>query len=177
VLDYLKRQNRPYSASMVSLLILMRGELGWILILSCSFSANFFFFFYLDDVFNNLHGKVGKTNLVKVLTSLCNSGDIVQKTYAKSQIYVAKQVIHRLEFVPLRSLPDAFHLAFRSRLIFLLLMRWNRWKLSRRSSNKSCRRWSKSQSRSEPVPFFTSLPALGCGQPLISISLHHSRAG
>ena len=81
VLDYLRRQNRPYSQSRET-----SSSFS-----SCSFSASFFFF-SADDIFNNLHGKVGKANLTKVLTALSNSGEISLKNYAKSQIYVAKQV-------------------------------------------------------------------------------------
>ena len=81
VLDYLRRQNRPYSQSRET-----SSSFS-----SCSFSASFFFV-SADDIFNNLHGKVGKANLTKVLTALSNSGEISLKNYAKSQIYVAKQV-------------------------------------------------------------------------------------
>ena len=58
ILNYLKKQNRPYSAI---------------------------------DVFNNLHGEVGKTSCVRILTNLAERGLIHQKTYGKQSVYVVKQ--------------------------------------------------------------------------------------
>jgi 26S proteasome regulatory subunit (ATPase 3-interacting protein) len=45
------------------------------------------------DVFNNLHGAVGKTACVRVLTSLAEKGQIHQKTYGKQSVFVARQDI------------------------------------------------------------------------------------
>ena len=58
ILQYLKKQNRPYSAM---------------------------------DIFNNLHGSVGKTQIVKVLTNLQEKNEITCKNYGKQQVYVIKQ--------------------------------------------------------------------------------------
>jgi 26S proteasome regulatory subunit (ATPase 3-interacting protein) len=58
VLDYLVKQNRPYSAI---------------------------------DVFNNLHGAVGKTACVRVLSSLSERNLIHQKVYGKQSVFVARQ--------------------------------------------------------------------------------------
>jgi len=49
-------------------------------------------FVSLADIFNNLHGKVSKTNVPKILANLANSGEINSKTYGKQIVYVAKQV-------------------------------------------------------------------------------------
>ena len=48
-------------------------------------------YFYLVDIFNNLHGAVGKTAVVKVLTSLSEKGEITAKAYGKQWVYVARQ--------------------------------------------------------------------------------------
>jgi 26S proteasome regulatory subunit, ATPase 3, interacting protein len=45
----------------------------------------------LDDVFNNLHGKVGKTQVQKSLANLVASGEITQKIYGKQAVFVVKQ--------------------------------------------------------------------------------------
>lgn len=45
----------------------------------------------LVDIFNNLHGAVGKTAVVKVLTSLSEKGEITAKAYGKQWVYVARQ--------------------------------------------------------------------------------------
>lgn len=47
---------------------------------------------FLVDVFNNLHGAVGKTAVVKILNALAERGEITVKTFGKSQLYVARQV-------------------------------------------------------------------------------------
>lgn len=62
ILEYLKSQNRPYSAT---------------------------------DVFNNLHGKVGKTAVAKLLGQMQESGVIHGKVYGKQWVYVARQVFLR----------------------------------------------------------------------------------
>lgn len=59
ILDYLKTQNRPYSAT---------------------------------DVYNNLHGKVGKTAVTKLLTLMQENETIHGKVYGKQWVYVARQV-------------------------------------------------------------------------------------
>lgn len=43
------------------------------------------------DIFNNLHGAVGKTACVRVLNCLSEKGLIHQKTYGKQSVYVARQ--------------------------------------------------------------------------------------
>lgn len=43
------------------------------------------------DIFNNLHGAVGKTAVVKILTSLSERGEITAKAYGKQWVYVARQ--------------------------------------------------------------------------------------
>lgn len=43
------------------------------------------------DVFNNLHGKVGKTAVTKALTTLVEKGEISGKAYGKQWVYVARQ--------------------------------------------------------------------------------------
>lgn len=43
------------------------------------------------DLFNNLHGQVGKTAIAKALTTLCEKGNITIKTYNKQSVYVARQ--------------------------------------------------------------------------------------
>ncbi|KAI9494471.1 Tat binding protein 1-interacting protein-domain-containing protein [Zychaea mexicana] len=58
VLDYLRKVNRPYSAT---------------------------------DVFNNLHGKYQKSNIVKALERLTDQEVVSQKTYGKTNIYSIKQ--------------------------------------------------------------------------------------
>lgn len=58
ILEYLVKQNRPYSAT---------------------------------DIFNNLHGAVGKTACVRVLNLLAEKGLIHSKTYGKQSVYVARQ--------------------------------------------------------------------------------------
>ena len=47
--------------------------------------------FFLVDIFNNLHGAVGKTAVVKILTSLSERGEISAKAYGKQWVYVARQ--------------------------------------------------------------------------------------
>lgn len=59
ILNYLRTQNRPYSAT---------------------------------DVFNNLHGQVGKTAVVKLLAQMQENGTIHGKVYGKQWVYVARQV-------------------------------------------------------------------------------------
>jgi 26S proteasome regulatory subunit (ATPase 3-interacting protein) len=46
---------------------------------------------FLDDVFNNLHGKVGKAQVQKSLANLVTSGEITQKVYGKQAVFVVKQ--------------------------------------------------------------------------------------
>lgn len=46
----------------------------------------------LADLFNNLHGKVGKTALVKVLTQLVDKQQVMSKLYGKQTVYVISQV-------------------------------------------------------------------------------------
>ena len=58
VLEYLNKQNRPYSAG---------------------------------DIFSNLHGKFGKTAVVKACESLAGAGKINEKIYGKQKVYGAKQ--------------------------------------------------------------------------------------
>lgn len=58
ILEYLTRQNRPYSAT---------------------------------DVFNNLHGAVGKTGVTRALAALAERNVIHGKTYGKQSVYVARQ--------------------------------------------------------------------------------------
>jgi 26S proteasome regulatory subunit (ATPase 3-interacting protein) len=81
VLNYLKAQNRPYGASTCM----------W---LSASFDANRS---ALADIFNNLHGAVGKTMVPKVLASLAERGEITGKAWGKQLVYVARQVIGKAE--------------------------------------------------------------------------------
>ena len=69
VVNYLKTQNRPYSASKIK-----TKKRTFLLILSV-------------DIFNNLHGAVGKTALTKVLTSLVERGEIAGKAYGKQFVY------------------------------------------------------------------------------------------
>ncbi|KAG4304786.1 hypothetical protein PORY_001839 [Pneumocystis oryctolagi] len=64
VLEYLKKTNRPYSASM-----------------NCGVS----------DICLNLHNAVTKNALAKVLTTLCERGDVRCKTYGKQSVYVIDQ--------------------------------------------------------------------------------------
>lgn len=52
---------------------------------------NYLLLFDIVDIFNNLHGAVGKTAVVKVLTSLAESGQISAKAYGKQWVYVARQ--------------------------------------------------------------------------------------
>ncbi|KAK9717706.1 hypothetical protein K7432_006028 [Basidiobolus ranarum] len=58
VLDYLRKTNRPYSAT---------------------------------DVFNNLHGAVGKTAVQKILTQLVEKEEIIGKAYGKQWVYCISQ--------------------------------------------------------------------------------------
>ena len=55
--------------------------------------ANCLWFFnqVIVDIFNNLHGAVGKTAVVKILTSLSERGEISSKAYGKQFVYVARQ--------------------------------------------------------------------------------------
>ena len=48
-------------------------------------------FHFLVDIFNNLHGAVGKTAVVKILTNLAERGEISAKAYGKQWVYVARQ--------------------------------------------------------------------------------------
>lgn len=48
----------------------------------------------LDDIFTNLHGKVGKTALTKILAQLSDKQHIIAKTYGKQIIYALNQVAH-----------------------------------------------------------------------------------
>ena len=48
----------------------------------------------LDDIFTNLHGKVGKAALTKILTQLGDKQQIIAKSYGKQTIYVLNQVVH-----------------------------------------------------------------------------------
>ncbi|KTW29074.1 uncharacterized protein T551_02348 [Pneumocystis jirovecii RU7] len=61
VLEYLKKTNRPYSASEYS------------------------------DICLNLHNAVAKSALTKILTALCDRGDVRCKTYGKQSVYVIDQ--------------------------------------------------------------------------------------
>lgn len=47
---------------------------------------------FVADIFNNLHGKYQKTNIVKALERLVDQDEVVSKTYGKISIYVVKQV-------------------------------------------------------------------------------------
>ncbi|ORX85690.1 TBPIP-domain-containing protein [Basidiobolus meristosporus CBS 931.73] len=58
VLEYLRRNNRPYSAT---------------------------------DIFNNLHGAVGKTAVQKILTQLVEKEEITGKAYGKQWVYCISQ--------------------------------------------------------------------------------------
>lgn len=58
ILEYLNKQNRPYSAG---------------------------------DIFSNLHGKFGKTAIVKACESLAVAGKINEKVYGKQKVYAPKQ--------------------------------------------------------------------------------------
>ncbi|KJE95582.1 hypothetical protein CAOG_006022 [Capsaspora owczarzaki ATCC 30864] len=58
ILDYLNKQNRPYSAI---------------------------------DIFNNLHGAVGKTAVTKALASLTAGEKIIEKEYGKQHVYCPRQ--------------------------------------------------------------------------------------
>lgn len=46
----------------------------------------------VTDIITNLHGTIGKTMAVRVLTSLAENGSLIAKTYNKTVIYVIKQV-------------------------------------------------------------------------------------
>lgn len=46
---------------------------------------------FVVDIFNNLHGAVGKTAVVKILTGLFERGEIHAKAYGKQWVYVARQ--------------------------------------------------------------------------------------
>lgn len=46
---------------------------------------------FVVDIFNNLHGAVGKTAVVKILTSLSERGEITAKAYGKQWVYVSRQ--------------------------------------------------------------------------------------
>ena len=79
VLDYLRKVNRPYSASCVS----------------CSFwhgQTPLTSFPLLADIFNNLHGKYQKPGIVKALERLTEQEVVASKTYGKMNIYTVKQV-------------------------------------------------------------------------------------
>lgn len=73
ILKYLQAQNRPYSASKIL-------HPKYYLILHCA-----------ADIFNNLHGQVGKTAVVKGLNTLFERGEIHGKAYGKQWVYVARQ--------------------------------------------------------------------------------------
>ena len=47
---------------------------------------------HADDLFSNLHGKVGKTALPRVLANLVTANLVTQKTYGKQVVYVVRQV-------------------------------------------------------------------------------------
>lgn len=56
------------------------------------------------DIFNNLHGEVGKTAVTKILTQMQENGTIHGKLYGKQWVYVCKQVkylflMHRTNFL------------------------------------------------------------------------------
>ena len=48
------------------------------------------------DIFNNLHGKVGKANVAKILTSLYERGIISGKANGKQWVYASKHVVNVL---------------------------------------------------------------------------------
>lgn len=56
------------------------------------FGAKLIRAFLSDDIFQNLHGQIGKTGLVKVLNQLAADGSISLKAYGKQQVFVARQV-------------------------------------------------------------------------------------
>ncbi len=66
------QQNRPYSASIGN--------------------ARIYCFEILADIFNNLHGTVGKTAVTKALQSLSDRGEVVSKAYGKQLVYVISQI-------------------------------------------------------------------------------------
>jgi hypothetical protein len=47
---------------------------------------------WADDLHSNLHGKIGKTALPKVLASLVSADKVTQKAYGKQVVFVVKQV-------------------------------------------------------------------------------------
>lgn len=51
----------------------------------------------VTDIITNLHGVVGKTMAVRVLTSLSEQNLLVAKTYGKTIIYVIKQNVDTSE--------------------------------------------------------------------------------
>lgn len=57
----------------------------------------------LDEIFNNLHGKVGKTVVTRILAQLADKQHIIGKTYGKQVIYVLNQVCHAWWFSSQRS--------------------------------------------------------------------------
>lgn len=48
----------------------------------------------LADIFNNLHGRVGKTALLRILAQLADKQQIMAKSYGKQTVYVINQVCH-----------------------------------------------------------------------------------
>lgn len=46
----------------------------------------------LADIYNNLHAKVGKTALLRILTLLTDKQQLTAKLYGKQTVYVISQV-------------------------------------------------------------------------------------
>ncbi|XP_004345737.1 hypothetical protein CAOG_06147 [Capsaspora owczarzaki ATCC 30864] len=85
ILDYLNKQNRPYSAKVVS------PSSAYRVVVTSSFIASDLLAVGRVDIFNNLHGAVGKTAVTKALASLTAGEKIIEKEYGKQHVYCPRQ--------------------------------------------------------------------------------------
>ena len=84
VLEYLRKQNRPYSVSKFCVLFCL---------FFCSDLLGRVPSHFADDVHSNLHGKVPKTAVEKMLQTMADEGKISVKVNGKQKIFVARQVL------------------------------------------------------------------------------------
>jgi 26S proteasome regulatory subunit, ATPase 3, interacting protein len=74
ILEYLRQQNRPYSASNCLICLIDKDYID-----------------FIDDIVSNLHQAVSKIVTQKVLDQLVAEGEVTEKAYGKQTVYVIRQ--------------------------------------------------------------------------------------
>lgn len=88
VLQYLRKTNRPYNAS---ILFLLSAHFS-LFIISCPIVLAMSLIFTLADVHTNLNGTLTKASVTKALDKLTAKQLAFSKTYGKTVIYSVAQV-------------------------------------------------------------------------------------